>query len=294
MEELIINVNIDLLLKVVLAVIMLGVGLSLKIKDFHYLRNNKRLLIIGLLLKLILLPFLGFILLEFTSFSFLFKFGVILLLLSPGGTTTNVITYWLGGTTALTIFLTSLSGLICILTIPVFANLFSLYYFGKSSVFSLPLDETALSILMIIIVPSLIGLYIHERFDEYAKKIERIVKPVSVVLLAMVYLIKFFAPKSAGGVAITLSEIIQLSPFLITLNLLALVVGFYIPKLLQINQRDSMTISIEMGIQNAALAILIGSVFLSNQELVKPALIYAMFSFWTTLGFAISRRKKII
>lgn len=286
------QLNVDLILQLVLATIMLGVGFSLKKKDFNYIHNNKSLLIIGLVIKLLLLPLMGFILLEQTSLSSVSKLGIMILLIAPGGTTTNVITYWFNGTSILTIFLTSISSLVCIVSIPMFVNLFNVHYFGQESFFSLPVQQTSLNIFLIIILPSLIGLYVSEKHSLIAQRIEKVIKPLSAGLLGLVFVIKFFAPAAQGGVNITLADIYQLLPILILINIAGIVIGFILPILLGRNHQDSMTIGIEAGIQNAALAILIGSVFLSNNELVKPALIYAMFSFWTTTAFAFIIRKR--
>ena len=280
------GMNVDFMLKLVLGLIMLGVGLSLKLKDFHYIRQNKSLVIIGLAIKLLLIPLLSFIALEQINIPEIFKLGILILLLSPGGTTTNVITYWFKGTAALTIFLTTIGSLVCIVSIPIFVNIFSLYYFGKESDFSLSLQTTILNIFFIIILPTIIGLLVREKTEAFAVKTEKILKPISVVLLGLFFLIKFLAPKAAGGTQISWSDASQLLPTLLIINLFSLMIGYLLPKLFRINKRDSMTIGIEMGIQNAALAILIGGTLLSNQELVKPALIYALFSFWTTTAFA--------
>lgn len=293
MYKLLTQLDIDLSLKIVLAIIMLGVGLSLKVGNFVYLRNNKRLLAIGLFFKLIFLPLLAFFILSFTSLSPFFKLGILILFFTPGGTTTNVITYWFKGTAALTIFLTVLSSLVNMFSIPVLVNVFSLYYFGEQSVFTLPIGETIANILLIILLPALIGLWIHEQYPKMAVVLERWIKPSSVILLALVYLIKFFAPADAGGTAITMAEIMALLPVLLLINILGMLIGYWIARKINVNTKDSMTIGIEMGVQNASLAILVGSVFLQNEDFIKPALVYAMFSFWTTVAFAygVSRKR---
>lgn len=207
--------NVDLILKFVLALIMLGVGLSLKLKDFEYVRKNKNLIFIGLLIKLLIIPILGFLLLELTTLSLILKFGIIILLVTPGGTTSNLLTYWFEGTSALTILLTTLSSFICILSIPAFVNGFSWYYFGNGSEFSLPILDTFLNIFFIILLPSFIGLLIHEKKPFLAIKTEKIIKPISISLLGLVYLIKFIAPKDAGGSLINLEDIYLLLPLLL-------------------------------------------------------------------------------
>lgn len=278
--------DVDLLLKIVLGVIMLSVGLSLRLQDFQYVLKHKRLLGIGLILKLFILPLIGFLLMRFSGLSLIFQFGTMILLFAAGGTTSNVITYWFKGTSALTIFLTTFSSLLAVLLIPLLVNLTSVFYFGAGTAFSLPVAETVINILVIIILPTLIGLFVHERYTQLAQSMEKIIKPVSVVMLGLVFLIKFFAPADAGGTGITWLDVRQLAPTLVIVNVAGMVAGFWIARWFQLNNRDSMTIGIEMGLQNAGMAILIGGVFLGNEELVKPALLYAMFTFWSTAIFA--------
>lgn len=278
--------DVDLLLKLVLGVIMLSVGLSLRLPDFRYVLQHKRLLAIGLVLKLFILPLIGFFLLRFSGLSLIFQFGTMILLFAAGGTTSNVITYWFKGTSALTIFLTTISSLLAVLLIPLFVNMTSIFYFGAGTAFSLPVAETVFNIIIIIIVPTLLGLYVHERYTHLAQSVEKVIKPASVVMLGLVFLIKFFAPSDAGGTGISWLDIKQLALILVIINMAGMIAGFWIARGFKLNNRDSMTIGIEMGLQNAGMAILIGGVFLGNEELVKPALLYAMFTFWSTAIFA--------
>ena len=284
-------IDVDIALKIVLGIIMLSVGLSLRVKDFRYVLRHRRLLVIGLSLKLLIVPALAFIFMWMTSLSLVQQFGIMILLFSAGGTTSNVITYWFKGTTALTIFLTTISNLLAVFLVPVLVSLASIFYFGSGTQFRLPVPETVGNIIAIIILPALLGLLLHERSARLAHQLEKVLKPVSVLLLALVYLIKFFAPGDTGGSAISWVDIQQLLPVLLIINIGGMIVGFLVSKKLALNTRDSMTIGIELGVQNAGMAILIGSVFLGNEELAKPALLYAMFTFWSTLVFAWSVNK---
>ena len=285
-------INIDNAIAMVLSVIMFSVGLSLHMKDFGYVLKNNLLLSIGLIAKIIILPLLGLFIIELSSLPPVFKLGVIILLLCPGGTTTNVITYWFGGTAALTIFLTTISGLIAVFTIPSIVNLASRFYFGEGTTFSLPISDTISNIVFIIVIPAIIGLMIKKYNSILADKMEKLLKPLSLLGLASVFLIKFFGSKANGGAGITMDEIISLFPILLLINILGMFFGFFFARILDANNKDSMTIGVEMGVQNVSLALLIGSVFLGSQELIKPALIYAMFTFWSTTIFAFLIKRK--
>ena len=285
-------INIDNAIAMVLSVIMFSVGLSLHLSDFRYVLKNNLLLLIGLIAKIIILPLLGLLIIELSSLPPVFKLGIIIMLVCPGGTTSNVITYWFGGTAALTIFLTTISSLIAVFTIPGIVNLASRFYFGEATTFSLPISDTIINIVSIIVIPAIIGLMIKKYKSKLADQMEKILKPLSLIGLATVFLIKFFGSKASGGAGITTDEIITLLPALLLINILGMIFGFFFARILDATSKDSMTIGVEMGVQNVSLALLIGSVFLGSQELIKPALLYAMFTFWSTTIFAFLIKKK--
>ena len=285
-------VNIDNAITMVLSVIMFSVGLSLHLSDFRYVLKNNLLLLIGLIAKIIILPLLGLLIIELSALPPVFKLGIVIMLVCPGGTTSNVITYWFGGTAALTIFLTTISSLISVFTIPSIVNFASRFYFGEATTFNLPISDTIINIISIIVFPAIIGLMVNNYKTKLATKKERILKPLSVIGLAIVFLIKFFGDKDSGGSGITVDEIIELLPVLLLINIFGMIFGFFFARILDATNRDSMTIGIEMGLQNVSLALLIGSVFLGSQELIKPALLYAMFTFWTTAVFAFFIKRK--
>ncbi len=284
----------DTFLQLVLALIMFAVGLSLRLSDFGYVLAHRRLLVLGLGIKTVLVPLLAFALLSLTALPAVWQFGILLLLFCPGGTTSNVITYWAGGTAALTIFLTVLSGVITIFTLPMLVSVAAFYYFGKSTDFELPVWETVGSILQIILLPALVGLLLRMRHEGVAVALERWVRPVSVGLLGVVYAWKFLAPEGSGtGTPLSWADTAALLPVLLLINVGGMALAYGISRRMGAVARDAMTIGIEMGIQNAGLAILVSDVFLHNPDLSKPALLYALFSFWTTGIFAFGMRKRL-
>jgi bile acid:Na+ symporter, BASS family len=263
--------------------IMLSVGLSLTTKDFQYIVQNPRITIIGLFLKMMVFPFIGVTIAN--------QLGIFILLICPGGTTSNLITYWFSGNIPLTIALTTIASFISVVTIPIFTNWAHRYYFGDSVIVELPVWDTVANIFIVMILPVLVGMALRWRYEKPAITAEKILKYLSVVLLAIVYLIKFFASKEQGGTEISREEFMTLLPVLLAINASALLFGFLASKLFRINTQDSMTIGIEVGLENVSLAIVVGSVLLQNEDLVKPGLIYAMFSFWTVMGFAVLVKK---
>lgn len=284
--------RVDELLQLVLAMIMLSVGLSLQLEDFIYVLRNRQLLSLGLVIKMLVIHFLAWGFLALSGLPALWQFGIMLMLFCPSGTTSNVITYWAGGTSALTIFLTVLSGFITLLTLPLFTKAIAPFYFAAETEFSLPFLDILLRILLIILLPAFVGLWMRRRYPRFARWLEKLLKNVATALLGAVYLIKFFAPPADGSTAISWADVKILIIPLLAINLGGMLLAYFYARQRNIRPRDAMTIGIEMGVQNAGLAILIGDVLLANHEISKPALLYAMFSFWTTAAFAWWARRR--
>lgn len=271
--------------------IMLSVGLSLTTKDFDYIIQNPRITIGGLLFKMFCFPFIGVAIANLLGLSITFQLGIFILLICPGGTTSNLITYWFSGNKALTIALTTIASFIAVVTIPILTNWAHKFYFEDNVIVELPVLETIANIFFVMILPVLTGMFFRWRYERPSDVAERVLKYVSVVLLGVVYAIKFFASKENGGTEISQEELFTLLPVLLVINIAGLLFGFLASKFFKINTQDSMTIGIEVGLENVSLAIVVGSVLLQNEDLVKPGLIYAMFSFWTAMAFAVIVKK---
>jgi BASS family bile acid:Na+ symporter len=278
-------------LQAVLAMIMLSVGLSLTTQDFRYIVQNPRITVIGLVLKMLCFPFVGVAIAKLMGLSVTFQLGVFILLICPGGTTSNLITYWFSGNKALTIALTTIASFLSVVTIPILTNWAHRFYFGDGVIVDLPVWGTIANIFIVMILPVLLGMFLRWRYERPSVVAESVLKYVSVLFLGVVYIIKFFASKVNGGTEISREEMFTLLPVLLVINLVGVVFGFLASKIFRINSQDSMTIGIEVGLENVSLAIVVGSVLLHNEDLVKPGLLYAMFSFWTVMGFAVLVKK---
>ena len=106
-------------------------------------------------------------------------------------------------------------------------------------------------------------------------------------MLALLFIIKFFAGKEQGGTGITLGDIGQIIPYSLIGNFVNLLAGFSLASALKVDTDSKVTMGIEVGIQNTSLAFLIGGTLLGNEETLKPALVYAMFTFFTALIYGL-------
>jgi bile acid:Na+ symporter, BASS family len=282
---------IDMLLSLTLAFIMLGVGLSLTTESFRKLFLFPRPLIIGLLSQLIILPLIAFTISYFSGMSLPLKVGLIILASCPGGTTSGLLTYYFKGNVALSITFTSINSIVTLFTIPFIVNLSLLFYYGKTTLIHLSYIETIIQIFIITIIPACIGVLIRTYKPVFALKAQRPVKVLLTIALAFVFIILFFAGNNKGGTGITMDEVVSILPYALLLNVLCMSWGFLLGQLTRLGTSNSYTIGIEASVHNTTLAFLVAGTLLHNPEMEKPALIYAMFSFWTAVLYSIAVKK---
>jgi bile acid:Na+ symporter, BASS family len=277
---------IDILLSLVLAFIMMSVGLSLTIDNFRNLFLFPRTLIIGLASQIIVLPLIAFVISYFSGFSAEFKVGLIILASCPGGTTSGMLTYFFRGNVALSITFTAINSLITLFTIPLIVNLSLMYYFGESTLIHLSYIETIVQIFAVTIIPAGIGVLVRRYFPLFADRARKPLRYLLIAALGCVFVIYFFANKKEGGTGITYEEILGILPLALLLNALCMAWGYYLGLVTRLGRRNSYTIGIESSVHNTTLAFLVAGSLLQNQEMVKPALVYAIFSFWTAILYS--------
>lgn len=278
---------IDLLITGILAFIMLSVGLSLNWQNFAETFIRPKAFILGLVLQIVFLPILAFLIVWPSSIAIEFKVGIIILAACPGGMIANFIAYLFNASVALAISLTVVNSFIALLSIPFVVNLALGFFLGTEANIYLPFWDTVKQIFLITILPVFAGMLIKKYNEALTIRLEKALKWITVVLLGILFAIKFFAPTSQGGTGITLTEIWAVLPFSLLVNIASLFSGYFFARLFGLRADDQLTIGINVGIQNTSLAFLIAGVFIGNEEMIKPALVYAMFTFFTAVLYSI-------
>lgn len=279
---------IDLLISGVLAFIMLSVGLSLAKRNFYYTFSRPRSFFIGIFLQIIILPSIAFTVASLSGLPPAFQVGLMVLASCPGGMTSNFISYLLHANTALSISLTVGNSIIALGSIPFIVNLAIDYFMpGTGGIAKLPFSSTTGQILLVVLLPVLVGILIRRWFPVFADRSRLALRWVTVILLALLFVIKIFAPETQGGSGITWSEVAMILPFSLLINFLTLGSGFVVGRLTKRTLDDQLTLGVEIGIQNTSLAFLITATLLSNEDMLKPALVYAMFTFFTAVGYGV-------
>ncbi len=271
------NENTTILLGLALAIVMLGMGLSLVLDDFKRILTKPKAIIAGLFLQLLVLPLIAFGLAFVFSLSPFLAVGLIILSACPGGPTSNLITHLAKGDTALSVTLTAISSFVTILTIPFIINIGMEVFLPLNTAVLLDVPETIKKIMIVSVVPIILGMVLRKYFPTIVHKAEKPVKIASAVILMIliigivvkerVNIVEYFA--QAGLVALAL-------------NVISMGVGFIGSRILKLNKKQALSISIETGIQNGTMAITIAIGILHRTDLSIVAGVYSLIMFFTS------------
>lgn len=267
----------NIFLPLSLAIIMLGMGMTLMLTDFSRILKNPKTILIGLGNQLIFLPIIGFSLALAFNLHPVMAVGLMILATCPGGPTSNLITQVCRGNIALSVTLTAISSIICVFTIP-FVLSFALAYFGTDTgvTIKLPILNTIIQIMGITIIPISIGMFIRRLKPDFARRMEKPMRIASTVI----FIIVFFAVLAANfNILGTAMKEVGLPTLL--LNILTMGLGYLTARLFKLDLKSAISISVESGIQNGTLAIVIATSILNNFEMSIPTAAYAIWMFIT-------------
>lgn len=268
------------LLNFCLGFLMFGVALDIKVRDFKQLLQSPKPPIIGLISQLILLPLLTLGLTFLLNVQPSIALGMILIAACPGGNVSNFAVHLAKGNTALSVLMTSISTLAAIFTTPLLFGILSQYVPNTASLGqSISVDpiEMLQTILKLVALPLAIGMSINHF---YPKLTERIQSPIKILSMVIFFGIVFFGIKGNWENILTYVDDI----FFIVLihNSLAFLLGFSWAKLMKMSIANTKAITIETGIQNSGLALIIALNFFS--DLGGMALVAAWWGIWHLLS----------
>ncbi len=272
------NILTAVFLPLALAFIMLGMGLSLTVDDFKRIFVYPKGMIVGLCSQLIVLPLIGFLLVSAFGLNGPLAVGVMILAACPGGPTSNLITHLAKGDIALSISLTSVSSVITVVTIPIIVN-YSILYFGEEGSVTLPVLQTIGQIMGVTIIPVAIGMIIRKLRPQISIAAERPFKTASAIFFTLILLAAIFKER-----ANIVSYFMLVGPITTLLNLATMAAAFVLAKLFLLPVNQQIAISIEGGIQNGTLGIMIAATLLNNSAMTIPIVIYSLVMFITAIG----------
>ena len=292
-----IKINFDTsglwVLNIAIGIIMFGVALGITIDDFKRLFKNPKIVFVGVLSQFILLPAATFLAILIIKPHPSFALGMMMIAACPGGNVSNFFSKMAGGNAALSVSLTAFATIICIFMTP-----FNLHFWGSlyeptntilQTVELNPYDLFKL-VLLILGIPLIAGMLIKHYHSEMASKIEKVLKPLSMLVFVALIFIAF-----SQNLDIFMDYIHHVLFLVIFHNIFAFILGFYTAKSFGLDKRDTKTISMETGIQNGGLGLLL--IFGFFEGLGGMALLAAFWGIWDVFsGMALAtywgRKKK--
>lgn len=271
------------LLPIALAIIMLGLGLSLTAADFRRVLEQPRSVGVALVCQVLLLPVVCFGLAIGFGLIPELAVGLMLLAASPGGSIANIFSHLSNGDVALNITLTAVNSLLSLLTLPIVVNLSLAYFMGEGR--DVPLQPAKiLQVFAFVLIPVAVGMAVRRRWPEVATRMDRPVRWISMVVLALMFTLVFFSACEAVATHLTTVGVVVL-----IFNVLSLAVGYAISRAAKLGKPQAIAIALEVGIHNAALAITIAlsPLLLANPTMAIPPMIYGLTMVVTAIGFGL-------
>ena len=270
-----------------LALIMLGLGLSLTIQDFIRVIKIPKDFLVGFICQLILLPIVALSLTFLLNLPAELGVGLMLIACAPGGVTSNVLTKFANGDVALSITLTAVVSLISIISVP-FIMFSTINFFQIGTFTEISMIGIALKMFLVVTVPVIIGMIIRHFAKNFVDKQASTIQKISVMLFVMVFAAIYIEEWDN-----IISYIMNAGLVVLILNLTMMILGFYIAKYFASGAAQQKCISIECGLQNGTLALFVGTQMFGENisTFIVPTAAYALIMMITSIIFVFIVKK---
>ena len=270
---------------VCLAIIMFGLGLGLTTSDFTRLLKTPRDFFVGFLSQIILLPVIAFGLILIIPMPIEIAMGVMIIAAAPGGVTSNVLTKFANGDVALSVSLTAVVSLLAIFIVPLIV-FNSANFIGVEVTKEISMKSIAVKMFFVVTVPVLFGMIVRSLMTDFIISKTLIIQRLSIILFLIVF------------ISIWVEEWDRIASFiaragLVTgiLNLVMIFVGYYVAKMFASGVAQRKCISLECGLQNGTLAVVVATQLFDEMVFMVPTAAYALIMFVTSIFFVLIVRK---
>jgi BASS family bile acid:Na+ symporter len=244
-----------LLMNITIAFVMFGVALGIKLSNFKKLLKNPKPVLVGFLSQFILLPTITFLLVLIIRPTPSVAMGMILVAACPGGNVSNFISSIAKGNVALSVSLTGIATIAAIFMTP-FNFAFWGHLYSQTSELVIPFNidawEMMKTVLILLGIPIVLGLWFSQKFPDITQKIKKPIQWISIIIF-----IGYVVAALSSNFTYFLKYIHLILLIVFIHNALAFTVGYYFPTLFKLPQIDKRTISIETGIQNSGLGLVL-------------------------------------
>ncbi len=271
---------------IALAIIMLGLGASLTLSDFSRVIKNPKDFFIGFVCQLFVLPLVAYLLIVILKVPTEMALGVMLIAAAPGGVTSNVLTKFADGDVALSVTLTAFMSLISIISVPIIValaiDLFEITYVAKE----ISMIGISLKMFFVVTVPVIIGMIIRHLTGDLMIRNLKIIQRTSIALFFVVFAAIYIEEWNN-----IVSFLTRAGTIALILNVVMMIVGFYVAKFFASGVAQQRAISLECGLQNGTLAVFVGTQLFDNVVYMVPTAAYALIMLATASIFVCILRK---
>ena len=270
------QIGTQIVLPIVLIMVMFGLGLSLTGADFTRVLRTPRPAIVGIMGHAFLLPLSAFTILTVFHFPPMIAGGLVILSACPGGVTSNAVVYAGRGDVALAVSLTAISSIVTVFTIPLVVGFGLTHFAGMDASVQLGFLDTVSRLGRYILLPLFTGMTIKHYLPGLALRVEGYFRILAVIVFSFILI--------ASVMIATGLEIIDLQLAFTAVMLLLITAssaGYFACRLARLDTMRTMTVVIEIGVQNVTTAYLIAGTLLKQPGLLLTPAIYGTMMFIT-------------
>lgn len=282
-----------LVVPVLLVFIMICMGMELTREDFGRVARAPRPVLVGLFGQLVLLPLGGIAFAAGLGLPSAIALGVLIITACPGGSTSNVFSYLAGANLALSVSLTALSSVLCFMTIPLWIGL-GADLLGGGGVLGeeglrIPFTATAAQLFVVTLLPVVIGMTLRARWPAWSERIREPLRRTTTALMGGALIV------IVGGEWETVAAHLRTAAWAALLLVIAtLFLGWVVGGAFGLDRQDRFTVSIEIGLQNGALATTIVLSLIDRPDLIVFPGTYAVLSLLPAAAWSLTYRLRTI
>ena len=274
---------------IILALIMLGLGLGLKIDDFTRILKTPKDFFVGFFSQLIILPLVAYLLIIILKTPPEIAIGVMIIAAAPGGVTSNILTKFANGDVALSITLTAIISLISIITVPLIiftsADLFGITDISQN----ISMTGIALKMFLVVTVPVILGMIIRKFAENFVNSKIQIFEKLNIILFVIFFIAAFYEERESF-----IDFLMQAGFITFILNITMMIVAYYLGKTFASGIKQQKCIALECGLQNGTLAIFVSTqIFGTDIVYITPTAAYALIMYITGFIFVFLLKNKV-
>ena len=274
---------------IILALIMLGLGLGLKIDDFTRILKTPKDFFVGFFSQLIILPLVAYLLIIILKVPPEIAIGVMIIAAAPGGVTSNILTKFANGDVALSISLTAVISLTSIITVPLIiftsADLFGITDISQN----ISMTGIALKMFLVVTVPVILGMIIRKFAENFVNSKIQIFEKLNIILFVIFFIAAFYEERESF-----IDFLMQAGFITFILNITMMIVAYYLGKTFASGIKQQKCIALECGLQNGTLAIFVSTqIFGTDIVYITPTAAYALIMYITGFIFVFLLKNKV-